>query len=121
MGRYSIDDEEKELKNGGTNNGSGTPPKSLPKQQKVNTPPSGDNEAKDDDSAESDTVLTVLRKIPKNKEPTCDTFMTFLDPDMLDTFLECAKTIKRDYGRPPSCLRVPVRQGQARILSPVIT
>jgi hypothetical protein len=117
MGRYSIDDEEKELKNGGTNNGSGTPPKSLPKQQKVNTPP-GDNEAKDDDSAESDTVL---RKIPKNKEPTCDTFMTFLDPDMLDTFLECAKTIKRDYGRPPSCPRVTVRQGQARILSPVIT
>jgi hypothetical protein len=85
-----IDEEEKSTKNGG-NNGSRTPPTSSPKtskKQKVNTPPV-DKGAKD--SAQSATE-------EDSEEPTCDTYMTYLDPDMLDAFLQCAKITPMNEG-----------------------
>jgi hypothetical protein len=90
-GWADIDEEEIELKNGGTN-GSRTPPKSLhktAKKQKVNSQP-------DDKEAKNDFAQSDVEK--DSEESTCDTFMTFLDPDMLDTFLECAKITPMNEG-----------------------
>jgi hypothetical protein len=83
-------EEEEEKKQNGGKNGSRTPPKSLPKTSKKQrvTPPE-DKEA--NDSAQSDTQ-------EDSEEPTCDTYMTFLDPDLLDTFLESAKITPMNEG-----------------------